>query len=60
MNIWALCAAVCFAFAVACFEGAIEAHWMFWLLLGLMFWALATSWPLTVGTIRSNVQSRRQ
>jgi len=31
---FALIGALCFAAGAACFEGWIDAHWMFWLLAG--------------------------
>ena len=45
---FALIAAVCFAVAAACFENWITAHWTFWLLIGLAFWALHSAYAVGV------------
>jgi uncharacterized membrane protein YbaN (DUF454 family) len=45
---FALIAALCFAAAAACFEDWIHAHWTFWLLAGLAFWALHSAYPVVI------------
>lgn len=55
---FALIAALCFGLGAACFEGWIDAHWMFWLLAGLAFWALHSAYA--VGVPRPRLPARRQ